>query len=85
MEKIEELSQKYIFDRLECLKWDLNYYKHRNTYYTREVEESEDKITDILEEIRDLESLRELPRKKQYAPIGFGEGDHPDFLHNKEH
>lgn len=84
MEKIEKLKQQYIFDRLECLKWDLKYHKHKNTELALKLEESEDKITDLLEEIRDLESLRELPQKKQYAPIGFGEGDHPDFLHDKE-
>lgn len=64
MEEIEKLKQKYIFDRLECLKWDLKYQKHKNTQLAREVEESEGKITDLLEEIRDLESLRVFPQKE---------------------
>jgi len=64
MEEIEKLSQKYIFDRLECLKWDLKYHKHKNTQLAQEVEESEGKITDLLEKIHDLESLREFPRKE---------------------
>jgi hypothetical protein len=65
MEKIEELKQKYIFDRLECLKWDSKYYKYKNTKLSSELEKSEAKLVDILKEIRELESLRVRPKKNK--------------------
>ena len=59
MERLEELNQQYIFNRLKCLKWDLKYHKHKNTQIARELEESDDAIIDILEEIHDLKDCRD--------------------------
>ncbi len=65
MEKEGKITQQYITDRLHHLKRDLRYEKYRNSKLANELEVSELNIMDLLEEIRDLESLREFPRKEQ--------------------
>lgn len=46
--------QQYVAERLESLELDLKYHKMRSTHLAQELEESEDKLSEILKEIRDL-------------------------------
>ncbi len=46
--------QHYVAERLESLELDRKYHKMRSTHLARKLEESEDKLSEILKEIRDL-------------------------------